>query len=91
MGEIKKCTVEFNVDGGERVMRLEYRLIKSGGFEYGNGTAVTIEEFNDEVPVPNRLLDTRYEKGVISDFEGWCVAFTNENYRTGGIPARVAQ
>lgn len=45
-----------------------FELTKSGAFNYGNQTCVIIKE-NSTV---KDMLDTRYEKDIVRNFDAWC-------------------
>ncbi len=78
MGRIEfvdSCNKEFDC-------KFTARLEKSAAFEYGNGSCVIIEfgaMQNGRTP-RSRYIDTRYAKGVISNFENWIREFFRENY-----------
>lgn len=55
----------------------ELELCKSGAFGYGNGTYVLVtvngKSFN--------YIDTRYERGIVEDFAGWCEKYMRAKFR----------
>lgn len=89
--EEKKCTVGFYLDGKEGdLVKLHCSLEESGAFGYGNRTCLVVVEdgkYNADRPerVRTHVYDTRYEQGIVSDFENWCLRFAKGSYRTGDI------
>ena len=55
-----------------------FELVDSPAFQYGNGTsvAVTSDKYKDDA----RLIDTRYEEDILSNFEKWCVEWLSNNF-----------
>lgn len=51
---------------------------KSGAFNYGNGSCVTIERTNDDWW---ELYDTRYDGLVMKDFTKWCIDWMDGYFR----------
>ena len=57
----------------EPTIKITAQLVKSEAFDYGNGTATVLQFTNYARPFETeRLLDTRYEHGIVSDFDKWC-------------------
>lgn len=87
----KYCTVGFYLDGKEgNLVKLHCELKESGAFGYGNRTCLVVTEescLTDKLSERDRkhVYDTRYEIGIVSDFENWCLKFASVSYRTGGI------
>lgn len=55
-----------------------FELGDSAAFQYGNGTSVVVT--SDKYKDDKRLIDTRYEKGIISNFEKWCIQWLYDNF-----------
>lgn len=64
---------------GELDTKAHLKLLKSGAFDYGNGTCVVMEwEMEGTIP---QLFDTRYEKGITKDFKKWALDFIQRYIR----------
>ena len=74
-----KIKVEFEDEANWDYNRtFTFELIESPAFEYGNGTAVRI--YSDKYKSDERLLDTRYTKNIVSNFEKWCTEWLSINF-----------
>ena len=68
-------------EGG--VSEFEFMLSKSGAFEYGNRTAVTVFETHEGEKFQTRHFDTRYDRTIDpsgANFDEWCREFLKNNY-----------
>lgn len=75
---MKEVTNRYYVTFNDPQYNAEYSLsiIKSGCFNYGNGTAVKFQCNGKTIDV----MDTRYDTMVMRDFDGWCMAFLNRYF-----------
>lgn len=78
--DVAKHTVEETTDN-EPTFVVKATLQKSECFDYGNGTAVGLE-YENLLPQFERIkgFDTRYDKRVTEDFDGWCRAYFEDYY-----------
>lgn len=53
----------------------EFSLEESGAFHYGNQTCVVITVDGKH----HDMIDTRYEVGIVSNFEKWCEEYLTNN------------
>ena len=67
---IKTRKYIVSINGETYHQRLE--LHKSGAFDYGNGTCV---EYYDGLNQRPTMYDTRYETGIVGNFENWADEF----------------
>ena len=53
-------------------------LFDSPAFQYGNGTSVVVtsDKYKDDA----RLIDTRYDTGILTHFEEWCIDWLKNNF-----------
>lgn len=61
----------------------EFVRDESAAFAYGNGSAVTIFRNGDF----KGIVDTRYDRDVMKDFDGWCLAYLNDYFDPAFEPA----
>lgn len=60
----------------------ELTLEKSCSFSYGNGTCVVVKR-NGKL---DDVLDTRYDKTICEDFNGWCDRYLQQKFNPDLIP-----
>lgn len=69
---------EFDVvTPDDETFRYVVTLEKSGAFDYGNGTCVSVEINGKHYGA----YDTRYETGIVDDFRGWVQEWIYNNVR----------
>ena len=57
-----------------------FELTDSPAFKYGNGTCVLVA--SDKYKEDSKMIDTRYEVGIVSSFEKWCIDWLANNFDT---------
>jgi len=78
---MKEQILKFNIDFespkyADYSGKITFTLSGSPNFSYGNGTCVTIEKEHSET----RFSDTRYTKGITTNFEKWCREYLIKHY-----------
>lgn len=77
----KKIALD-TTDGSDHY-KVTATLMKSGAFDYGNGTCVAIEYENLPAIFENvRVFDTRYESGITNNFDEWVRSYFDDYYGT---------
>lgn len=67
---------EVTFDNPEYNAVYEFNRHESAAFAYGNGTAVTVWRNGKYFS----LIDTRYDRTVIRDFNQWCKDWLEEHF-----------
>ena len=74
-----KIRIEFDDATYQEYNRtFTFELCDSPAFQYGNGTSVIVT--SDKYKEDSRFIDTRYEEGILSSFQNWCLDWLFNNF-----------
>ena len=79
MGQTISYLVSVNGYNDKHDINISGTLTESGAFDYGNHTAVKLDITNNG-KTTTEWLDTRYAKGIISDFPTWLEGLIRDNW-----------